>query len=102
MYDVTAGGPGFVAVGSAELWDGPAVWTSVDGISWSRLPYDETVFGGAGDRALIDVTAGGPSLRIVSTERNGVVIGHELSTPYSEATCAALSNDCIPVTLEKK
>ncbi len=40
MNSVTVGGPGLVAVG----WDGPyfdavaAVWTSPDGITWSRVP----------------------------------------------------------------
>ena len=52
MYDVTVGGPGFVAVG----WDNPleegsdasaAVWTSVDGLTWDRVPHDEAIFGGA-------------------------------------------------------
>ena len=51
MTDVTAGGPGLVAVGnpggylptrdalSPFVWlDAAAVWTSVDGITWSRVP----------------------------------------------------------------
>jgi hypothetical protein len=48
MWGVTAGGPGLVAVGedrSRDFDDGDvAVWTSVDGITWSRVPHDEAVF----------------------------------------------------------
>ena len=50
MWDVTAGGPGLVAVGMDESNDDgdAAVWTSVDGNNWVRVPHDETVFGGRG------------------------------------------------------
>jgi hypothetical protein len=57
MDSVTAGGPGLVAVGSDV--GRAAVWTSPDGIAWSRVPHDEAVFGGAG---MSSVTAGGPGL----------------------------------------
>ena len=74
MSGVTVGGPGLVAVGSDGLGAlGPylrtrpggagsrhaAVWTSTDGITWSRVAHDEAVFGGGGMRS---VTAGGPGL----------------------------------------
>ena len=49
-------GPGGSRIGRVGL--GAAVWTSVDGITWSRVPHDEAVFGGAGDQ--MSVTAGGP------------------------------------------
>jgi hypothetical protein len=39
MRSVTVAGPGLVAVGGAT------VWTSVDGIRWSRVPHDDGVFG---------------------------------------------------------
>jgi hypothetical protein len=62
MKSVTVGGPGLVAVGE----DGPlqddtdaAVWTSPDGITWSRTPHTEAVFGDAG---MNSVTAFGPGL----------------------------------------
>ena len=64
MFGVTAGGPGLVAVG----YDGPggdedaAVWTSPDGITWSRVPHDETLLGGEDDQVMWSVTAGGPGL----------------------------------------
>lgn len=45
MHSVTAGGPGLIAVG-ADAWSA-AVWTSVDGISWTRVPHDPDVFGHA-------------------------------------------------------
>jgi hypothetical protein len=72
MNSVTVGGPGLVAVGTGDPWgdrdDNPdwnsdaAVWTSVDGISWSRVPHDATVFGGGDNQMMHDVTAGGPGL----------------------------------------
>ncbi len=64
MKSVTVGGPGLVAVGSVGN-DGDAdaaVWTSVDGVTWSRVPHDEAVFGGAGGQLMRSVTAGGPGL----------------------------------------
>jgi hypothetical protein len=71
MRSVTVGGPGLVAVG----WDGgiladtpdvdAAVWTSVDGVTWSRVPHDEEVFGAA---FMNSVTAGGPGLVAVGMD----------------------------------
>ncbi len=51
MYGVTEGGPGIVAVGmgceNEEEGCGPymTAWTSVDGTSWTRSPFDPEVFG---------------------------------------------------------
>jgi hypothetical protein len=59
MTSVTAGGPGLVAVGVNWGSGGGAVWTSVDGITWSRVPRDEAVFGAG---ITTSVTAGGPGL----------------------------------------
>ena len=67
MTSVTAGGPGFVAVG----WDGhphggegnAVVWTSVDGVTWSRVPHGDAAFGQQGDfTGMKEVVAGGPGL----------------------------------------
>ena len=82
MTSVTAGGPGFVAVGSSWEFEEPdgaagwervdgdaAVWTSVDGLSWSRVPHDDDVFGGERNQAIGDVTAAGPGL--VAVGRDG-------------------------------
>lgn len=68
MHDVTAGGPGLVVVGGSDWWceDGcegdAAVWTSADGTTWSRVPHDESVFGGTGAQSMLSVTVGGPGL----------------------------------------
>jgi hypothetical protein len=75
MNDVTPGGPGLVAVGISgrneeEGVAAAAVWTSVDGISWSRVPHDEAVFGGA---AMTGVTFGGPGLVAVGSNGDAVV-----------------------------
>ena len=67
---VIAGGPGLVAVGSDEPGDhrsmpfnvDAVVWTSVDGIAWSRVADDEGVFGGPQNQSMNDVTVGGPGL----------------------------------------
>jgi len=59
IKSVTAGGPGLVAVGSDNSFGEraeAAVWTSPDGITWSRVPHDEAVFGGEGNRAMNSVT----------------------------------------------
>jgi hypothetical protein len=69
MHSVTVGGPGLVAVGAAEEGsDAAAVWTSVDGITWSRVPHDEAIFGGPANHTMNDVTVGGPGLIAVGAE----------------------------------
>ena len=73
MNSVTAGGPGLVAVGHANPHDGEdaVVWTSVDGFTWSRVPHDEDVFGGAGEVNMTDVTAGPMGVVAVGWEFSG-------------------------------
>jgi hypothetical protein len=75
MKSATAGGPGFVAVGSSgSIDDGDAaVWTSVDGITWSRVPHDEEVFGGPDSQRMLSVIAAGPGL--VAVGADGSVTG---------------------------
>ena len=75
MTGVTVGGAGLVAVGSAGLSpEAPTgrasavVWTSVDGLSWSRVPHDEAVFGGEGDQSVRGVAVGGPGLVAVGND----------------------------------
>ncbi len=70
MECVTAGGPGLVAVGAAESSGNvdAAVWTSADGISWSRVPHDETIFGGDASQVMSSVMAGGPGLVAVGSD----------------------------------
>lgn len=64
MSSVTVGGPGFVAVGSDGSFETmkvtAAVWTSPDGITWSRVPHDDAAFRPRG--WMSSVVAGGPGL----------------------------------------
>jgi hypothetical protein len=63
MNAVVAGGPGFVAVGWETLEESDAaVWTSPDGLAWTRLPHDEAVFGGYCHQFMKDVVVAGPGL----------------------------------------
>lgn len=103
MAAVTAGGPGFVAVGVTgngvgEAWGvrNAAVWTSPDGVTWSRVPHDDAVFGGDGDQEMVSVTAGGPGLvavgyRFDEPGRSGVYPGVWISP--DGATWSAVSLD---------
>jgi hypothetical protein len=63
--DVAIGGPGLVAVGwGGEVegrnanWSSGALWTSVDGVSWTRLPDDPVLE----DAVPWAVSSGGPGL----------------------------------------
>ena len=71
MRSVTVGGPGLVAVGAEEIGadSRAAIWTSGDGLSWSRVPNDESAFGGDGFQAMFAVTAGGPGVVAVGGEQ---------------------------------
>ena len=79
ITSVTVAGPGLVAVGSVNADNEPdygtggdaAVWTSVDGITWSRVPHDDAVFGGADKQWIDSVTVGGPGLVAVGTDGKG-------------------------------
>jgi hypothetical protein len=71
VLSVTAGGPGLVAVGSADSYHSAAVWVSADGYTWTRVPHDEAVFGGPGNQEMVAVTAGGPGLVGVGGESSG-------------------------------
>lgn len=73
MYGVVAGGPGLVAVGH-EITNGDsdaAVWTSVDGLTWTRVPHNESVFGGPSNQKMLDVAVGGPGLIAVGYDNDG-------------------------------
>ena len=48
-----------------------AVWTSPDGFTWSRVPHDEAVFGGAGEQKMVSVTGGGLGLVAVGYDSPG-------------------------------
>jgi hypothetical protein len=70
MLSVTAGGPGLVAVGFDLLddcgWDS-AVWTSPDGLTWSRVPDERNCNDGPYDR-MLSVTVGPSGLVAVGEE----------------------------------
>ena len=73
---LTAGGPGFVAVGQEGYERGAqtaAVWTSVDGRTWERVPHDDEVFGGEGFPAMYAVTTGGPGLVAVGASNDAPI-----------------------------
>ncbi len=73
IIDIVEAGPGLVAVGRDGV-DGElnaAVWTSPDGTEWTRLPYDEAVFGGTGSQAMFGVAVGGPGLVAVGYDASG-------------------------------
>jgi hypothetical protein len=73
IWSVIAGGPGLVAVGDdSSGGDGDAaVWTSGDGVAWSRVLADAAVFGGAADQSMQAVTIGGPGLVAVGFDFAG-------------------------------
>jgi hypothetical protein len=82
MHSVTVTGAGLVAVGVDGGYDRACgrftrpeavVWTSVDGLTWSRVPADEAVFGGTG---MYGVTVTGAGL---------VAVGDESLKTYSVA-----------------
>ncbi len=72
MLSVTAGGPGLVAVGVDSVddcgWDS-AVWTSPDGVAWSRVPDERTCDAGPYDR-MLSVTVGPSGLVAVGEEHS--------------------------------
>ncbi len=55
-------------VDPAQVGRRAAVWTSVDGTSWSRVPHDPAVFGAAPCVAMHKVVAGGPGLVAIGIE----------------------------------
>jgi hypothetical protein len=105
MNSITAGGPGLVAVG--ESGQGAAVWTSLDGISWSRVPHDEALSGGEETppaccgTSMSSVTVGGPGLvavgrdfiRNVTLPNGGWVIGAAVWTSVDGITWSRVPHD---------
>jgi hypothetical protein len=61
MMDIAVGDGIVVAVGADGAPDGQffdaAVWYSVDGVAWNRVPHDEAVFGGDGHQRMNSVVA---------------------------------------------
>ena len=48
-----------------------AIWTSTDGLGWTRVPHVEAVFGGADAQLIASVTLGGPGLVAVGLDGSG-------------------------------
>lgn len=73
MADVVAGGPGFVAVGSVGSVDTgvAAVWTSQDGLAWTRVGHSEEVLGGDGWQFMTSVTLSDFGLVAVGGDGSG-------------------------------
>lgn len=73
MGGVAAGGQGAVAVGTDESGgdSDAAVWTSPDGITWTRVAHDEAVFGGDEYQGMWAVAAGGPGFVAAGTDASG-------------------------------
>ena len=96
MTAITAGGPGYVAVGRTHGEDADAaVWTSTDGLTWTRVPDDGTIFGGPGDQAIQAVGAGATGLVAVGYDTNSVEVGAAVWTSPD-----GLSWTRIPATLD--
>lgn len=89
MHAVTAGGPGWVAAGyddSGEDWNA-AVWTSPDGVTWTRVPHDEALFGGVNDQEIFGVLPAGPGL---------VAVGHDDEAPAAWVSVDGLAWEKVP------
>jgi len=78
MFAVIVGGPGFVAVGTAERrhLDQPAVWLSQDGYSWDPVDDSSGAFDTHSFSQMRDVVVGGPGL---------VAVGHSGSPDLFDA-----------------
>lgn len=93
MHAVTAGGPGWVAVGYGDVGEGAegdwiaAVWTSPDGVTWTRVPHDEALFGGMNDQEMFGVVAAGPGL---------VAVGNDDEAPAAWVSPDGLSWEKVP------
>ena len=45
-----------------------AVWTSPNGITWTRVPHDDTVFGGEADQKMSSMAVGEAGLVAVGVD----------------------------------
>ena len=75
MESVTAYGAGLIAVGSDYSGgdEDAAVWTSLDGLAWTRAVIDETVVGGAGDQEMrsVETSPSGALVAVGSDDSGG-------------------------------
>ncbi|MGI9628156.1 MAG: WD40/YVTN/BNR-like repeat-containing protein [Longimicrobiales bacterium] len=85
MWDVTTWEGGFVAVGVDTQTPEPgitlhppqiaAVWTSPDGVSWSRVQHDVSVFGGSGRQEMWSVAASESGIVAAGFDEEGPMNG---------------------------
>lgn len=68
------GGPGFVVPGVDADFTDPAVWTSPDGETWTKVPYDEAVFELEGFQPYPSAIPGGPGVVMWATDAWGAVV----------------------------
>ena len=87
MSSVTVGGSGLIAVGldGSGADQDAAVWTSPDGVTWSRVSIDEAVFGGVGRQAMASVTAGDFGLVAVGSDWSGNPIVRSTRLSFQDA-----------------
>jgi hypothetical protein len=102
MHAVTAHGEGLVAIGfDSDGNPGAVVWTSADGVTWARLPDDQTVFGGAN---MWDVIVGGPGLVAVGAGDSGPAVWTSTDgttwsrVPHDQAAFGAVDSGMFRVT----
>ena len=95
MSSIAVGGPGLVAVGTESSGDDAygAVWTSVDGLTWTRVPHDEETLGGPGDQSMRSVAAGGPGLVAVGSQSRGLDSDAAVWTSVDGLTWARVPHD---------
>ena len=75
VRDLVAGGPGFVATGFDESSGDrdAAVWTSVDGLEWTRVVDHDGALGGPGDQDATGVIAGDELMVAVGYDQSETV-----------------------------
>ena len=86
---------GLVAVGfdSSGGDADAAVWTSPDGLTWSRVPRDDVTLGGAGDQQMLKVVAGGPGLVAVGSDDSGGDVDAAVWTSPDGVTWSRIPHD---------
>ena len=67
--------------------------TTPDGVTWTRIPGDETVFGGPGSQMMYGVAAGGPGLVAVGQENSGGYLDAAVWTSPDGVTWTRIPHD---------
>jgi hypothetical protein len=70
-----------------------AVWTSADGVTWSRVPHDEEVFGGEEHATMTGVTAHGTGMVAIGEVQTDGIRGAAVWTSTDGITWSRLPND---------